>query len=284
MSFLRELGIKLAAEIGPIETTARVGWEGLKGLAPFIPARYGGSVLDAANLASPGQYEGVVNPVTVDYWRRPAQGLGYLAQKLAPKSTAGAAAQNFASGPGGVGNLLNYLASTRAGGVPGVRGALRVGQFLTGQAPGTAAQGAFGASAGGSVVPATYGSYVLGDTLATGVQAARGKVNLREVAQDQVANNTGGAGGYAKSVLSNLGAPGAAIMNYFGNDGRLNPQTLVSPPVAALTDLALAKWRGGQLDARRGELRPPTAPTPRPAQAVDPRAALMTLKYGPSKR
>lgn len=287
MSFLRELGEKLAAEavIGPWETAARVGWEGVRNMAPFVPAQYGGAALDAANLATPRAYESTtVNPVTMDFWRRPAQGLAGLAAKLKPASKLAPGIKDFATGPGGVGNLFNYAASTRAGGVPGLRHALRLGQFLSGQAAGTPAQGAFGASAGSSVLPAAYGSYVLGDTVATGVQAATGNLNLREVAQDQVANNTGGAGGYAKSVLSNLGAPGAAVLNYFGNDGRINPQTLVSPPAAALTDLALAKRRGSQLDARRGELRPPTAPTPRPAPAFNPRAALMTLKYGPSKR
>lgn len=290
---LYKLGQKLAAQgLGDDAAyAAQIGWEGLKPMAPLVPARYGGAVLDAVRLASGGEYDSAMNPVTMGLWQRPAYEAARLltpgetytpqswlgrpaaaglnaANKLLSKipgaATLAPGVREFASGVGGAGNLVNYLSSTSAGQLPGVRHALGLGRFFTGQTAGTAGVRAFGLQAGATAPAAAYGSYVLGDTLGSLGRLATGQTTGQEMARGRL-EASGGRPVSLPGSLSNLWNIGDSMVSYFSNDGKFSPTSLVNPWTTAVGDNAAEYFRGRNLDAKIRQLqaRRPAAPVGR---------------------
>jgi len=256
--------------ISPVEAVPRMAWAGAKAVGPMVPTRYGGALLDVANVATGNNYGSSINPTSMGMWQRPlreaarlfnpaskyegdnlvATGLNKLQGLLGKTRLAKFApgVQEFSSGVSGTGNLMNYLAGTRAAKVPGLGKLFRLGQFLSEQAPGAAPVTAFKLKPGPSALLSAYGSYVAGDLARAGAMTLLGYSNPKEVATEQLISSPKQ---YPGAALANLAAPGDALMSYFSNDGRPNLATLVSPPAAVGGDWLRELLRGKLLDSAR---------------------------------
>jgi hypothetical protein len=232
-----------------------------------------GTALEALAILTPGDhYRGSMNnPVAENNMQRPAAFLAKYAPLLGKKFPAiaplanavGSAAKPFDQ-TGGFVNAYRYLRHDVAD-AP-VRSLLRKIPWLNSRIGEVskvpeAMRGAqsFGLGKLPTAGLAAYGSYTLGDLAYTTSEIAQGKQNL----YDDTVRQSGQ--GLLTNIGENLQRPGAAVMRYFSDDGKLNPAAasnlLLGPVPSVVSKLTEEYMRSRNLDEQlravkqRGQLK-----------------------------